>query len=192
MKKLADIKCRWFAGEKTPAKALFLVNLKECQGGWKKYFIVLVMLFCATLVKGQEKTVSMDGPPIKNPDSVWAYQQKLILNIPFENKDTINYQRKRKKCHCGINPENAAYAESYYLSPNPNDAIIAFNYKLAPYEHATFGIYNLQGKSIKKYTLDINNNRISVDQNQLAAGEYYWGVKVNGKLVKTDKLTIIK
>jgi len=30
MKKVADIKSRWIAGEKTPAKASFLLNLKEC------------------------------------------------------------------------------------------------------------------------------------------------------------------
>jgi len=35
MKKLADIKCRWFAGEKTPAKASFLLTLKEDQQGRK-------------------------------------------------------------------------------------------------------------------------------------------------------------
>jgi len=35
MKKVADIKCRWFAGEKTPAKASFLLTLKEDQQGRK-------------------------------------------------------------------------------------------------------------------------------------------------------------
>ena len=123
--------------------------------------------------------------PIMGGEAV--YQARTALWIDVHDDKTID-PIKRLKQH-GVHQEKPY---TFKLYPNPNNGNMTLEYKLEEKETGVFGIYSIQGKAIKKYTLNISNTSITIDQSQLAAGAYFWGVKVNEKLVKMDKLIIIK
>ena len=123
--------------------------------------------------------------PIQGGEAV--YLARTALWIDVQDDKTID-PVKRLHQH-GVHYEKL-YA--FNLFPNPNNGNMTLEYKLEEKETGVFGIYTMQGKAIKKYTLNTNSTSITIDQSQLAAGAYFWGVKVNEKLVKMDKLIIIK
>ncbi len=123
--------------------------------------------------------------PIMGGEAV--YQARTALWIDVNDDKTVDHI-KRLKQH-GVHQEKPFVFKLY---PNPNNGNMTLEYKLEEKEDGVFGIYSIQGKAIKKYTLNTNNTSINIDQSQLAAGAYFWGVKVNEKLVKMDKLIIIK
>jgi len=66
-----------------------------------------------------------------------------------------------------------------------------FEYAIKPSDTGVLKIYDLTGKLIEEYKLNSNNNKLTLNTN-LNNGIYLYQFIVNGKVMKSDKLIIIK
>jgi len=75
------------------------------------------------------------------------------------------------------------------LYPNPSDGNILLKYTIK--QNGTFRIYDVTGKLIEEHRLDSNRNELLLTTD-LNNGIYLYQVMVNDRIVKSDKLVIIK
>ena len=90
----------------------------------------------------------------------------------------------------GIN-ENIK-SDGFKLYPNPNNGSMIIEYKIAENDKGVLGIYDLTGRMIKQYSLNSKNTSLTISGNELAIGTYYYSILINNRLIKTEKLIIIK
>ena len=88
-----------------------------------------------------------------------------------------------------VNKESASKVSVY---PNPTNGEMTIKYFIPKNEKAEFAIYDLAGKKITSYQLTGESNQIIISEKNLYAGIYFYNVISNGKIVKQDKIVIIK
>jgi len=78
------------------------------------------------------------------------------------------------------------------LYPNPNLGSFTINYDLKQINaHPTFKLYDIRGKLLNETVL--KNENTSFDfSNVLANGIYFYQISINNKMVKSDKVVVIK
>ena len=81
---------------------------------------------------------------------------------------------------------------NFNVFPNPNNGEISLSYHLEGNEKAIFFIYDTEGRPVSSYVLDPNSTSMQIKENELSNGFYFYKVYINGKLVKTEKIVIIK
>jgi ligand-binding sensor domain-containing protein len=77
------------------------------------------------------------------------------------------------------------------LYPNPSSGNITVRYSLKPSDKGKLVIYDVTGKLIADYLLESSKGQMQVSSD-LKNGIYFYQVIVNGGVVKSDKLIIIK
>jgi hypothetical protein len=83
--------------------------------------------------------------------------------------------------------------QEYNLYPNPNDGRMNFVYDLLASEIGEFVIYDISGRVIQSYKLQIGtNNQLFIDETKLGSVVYFYKVLINEKITTSDKLIIIK
>lgn len=80
----------------------------------------------------------------------------------------------------------------FNLYPNPNNGKILLNYSLNANDKAELLIYDSIGKLISTHKLDSSSAQLTITDAQLSDGIYFYRIKVNNKIVQSDKLIIIK
>jgi hypothetical protein len=81
----------------------------------------------------------------------------------------------------------------YRLYPNPNDGRMNFVYDLFESEKGELVIYDISGRTIQSFKLQIGtNNQLFIDETKLGSGVYFYKVLINEKIKTSDKLIIIK
>ena len=66
------------------------------------------------------------------------------------------------------------------------------DYSLNTSDKGDITIYDIAGKLIYKYNLDASVNQIIMSNEGFNNGIYFYKISVNGKIIKTDKILIIK
>ena len=79
----------------------------------------------------------------------------------------------------------------FSIFPNPNNGSITLKYTLKQSDKASMKIYNVTGKLIGEASLDPNESQIQIATN-LDKGIYLYQIIVNDRIVKSDKMVIIK
>jgi hypothetical protein len=78
-------------------------------------------------------------------------------------------------------------------APNPNNGIMQLLYSLNQAKTATLTVYDITGKQVYAKDLDTNTSLVDVSINNLSQGVYYYKIiDANSKILKSDKLIIIK
>lgn len=77
------------------------------------------------------------------------------------------------------------------LYPNPNNGNMVLKYSLKSSDKAEMRIYDITGKLINKLLLNTSTNQMIINED-LLNGIYFYQIIVNDKIVKSDKLVIIK
>ncbi len=90
------------------------------------------------------------------------------------------------------NPKQIAKQRNYNIMPNPNNGVMQLNYSLADSETGMLKIFDLLGKEISSYKLAQGSTLLNINETQLNNGVYLYKVIVNDKMVKSDKLVIVK
>lgn len=80
----------------------------------------------------------------------------------------------------------------FNLYPNPNNGKMLLNYSLNANDKAELLIYDITGKLISTHKLDSSSAQLTINDVQLSDGVYFYRIKVNDKIVRSDKLIIIK
>jgi hypothetical protein len=89
-----------------------------------------------------------------------------------------------------INEINQQYDVKLY--PNPNNGTFTIECNVFENESAVLNIYDVTGKKIAKHFVNSKNKSLTINENSLDAGVYYYQITVNDKTIKSNKLVIIK
>lgn len=65
-------------------------------------------------------------------------------------------------------------------------------YQLPGEQNGELNIYDVTGRKVKKYILNSESNKLQINNAELKDGVYLYNVSVNGEVVFSDKLVIIK
>jgi hypothetical protein len=83
-------------------------------------------------------------------------------------------------------------SKGFRLYPNPNNGTMVFEYQLNQQEKGTLEIYDVTGRKISQYVLQPDKNDLSLNENSLQNGIYFYTVVVNGRVANKGKIVIIK
>jgi hypothetical protein len=81
---------------------------------------------------------------------------------------------------------------SFTLFPNPNNGNMTMIYDLGKDSNAGMNLYDVTGKLINTYDLQNGSGAIEINEAQLHNGIYFYHILVNGNIVNTNKIVIIK
>jgi len=95
-------------------------------------------------------------------------------------------------CPLNIGIQEHQKIKPFTISPNPNNGNMLLQYSLNPTDKAEINIYDISGKLINSYLLNSSANKISINEEQLENGVYFYQIIVNNTIVQSDKLIIIK
>jgi len=83
--------------------------------------------------------------------------------------------------------------ERYFnLYPNPNTGSMTLDYMLEKDESGIMVINDITGRNVAEYTLNANSNFVVINENRLKNGIYYYSIFVNGVLLKSNRIVVIK
>ena len=66
------------------------------------------------------------------------------------------------------------------------------DYFIQEEESGKMNLFDITGRLIKSYNLAGGNHTLTITDNELQNGVYFYRVNVNGKMVHIDKIAIIK
>jgi hypothetical protein len=78
------------------------------------------------------------------------------------------------------------------LYPNPNNGNMQLDYSLNEGEAGILKIMDVTGKLVASYVLENSKTNIAISEAALQNGVYFYQIIVNGEVVNSDKLVIIK
>ena len=78
------------------------------------------------------------------------------------------------------------------LFPNPNNGNMLLECNLIESESGLLNIYDITGKLVQSYKLTTETKTQLINGHMLESGVYLYDIVVNGRRIKTEKLTIIK
>lgn len=114
-----------------------------------------------------------------------VFTHSIIL---YEDECEAEANASRKKKPEAIVNNNTLFN----LYPNPNNGIMQLDYKLGNYGAAKFNLFDIAGKLIQSKNIDTNEDNISINEQNLNNGVYFYHILVEEKTIKTDKIVIIK
>jgi hypothetical protein len=135
----------------------------------------------------------LDGVPIDTvagimvaPDSTTTYilQQSICGNVQY---DTVTVTIDTGT---GLNYHEKAYKFEIY--PNPNDGNMMLAYQLETNEKGKITVCDITGRQVISYNLANDQNNLSISQAVLENGVYFFSIMVDGNVVATKKVVIIK
>lgn len=100
----------------------------------------------------------------------------------------------RKVSNCDTTTAVLEYTNhiGFKLYPNPSNGQIEINYHLNASDKAELLVYNAMGKLISTYQIDSVAKQSTAIDLQLSEGIYFCRIKVNGRIVKIEKLVVVK
>jgi hypothetical protein len=81
---------------------------------------------------------------------------------------------------------------TFNLFPNPNNGTMQLDYDLGNDSEATVKLFDVTGKIISTYTLQNTKGSIGMNERNLTNGIYFYRILVKEKVIKNDKIVIIK
>jgi hypothetical protein len=122
-------------------------------------------------------------------------QQKMIEDQAreiAELKDLMNNQNKTGNA-TGLNSMNSA-ADGFALDqniPNPFSNETVINYTLPQQiKNASLIVYDLSGKQLTSFPLELNAKSISITSEKLSAGIYIYSVMADGKIMDSKRMVV--
>jgi hypothetical protein len=82
--------------------------------------------------------------------------------------------------------------EEFKIYPNPNNGTMTLQYHINQADIAVIQLFDISGKKVETHTMNTNTDKLQINNDQLKNGIYFYQIVVNNKIVKHDKLIIIK
>ena len=76
--------------------------------------------------------------------------------------------------------------------PNPNNGNMHVSYNNTEKTTGTFNVYNIMGKQVLSYPLNVGTNTLIISRTDLDPGIYFYRAIAGNKLLGKDKIVIIK
>jgi hypothetical protein len=116
------------------------------------------------------------------------------LLAPIDSIEYISYcevaEENNERIAAPITQENN-YA-SFELYPNPTNGSVIINYHLNETQAGKLDVYTITGNLVTSIDLENTQQTKIVTLPQLDAGVYLYKIRVNGELMKVERLVIIK
>ena len=131
--------------------------------------------------------------PLEGGNAV--YQARILLMaiaanvIEFDDNCDYNVERSMQTMQTNSIEEPEILFKLY---PNPNNGTMLLDYKLNATDKAEIKIYDVAGKLISKYELNSSSTQINIHDDLLNSSIYFYQIKVNDRVVQSDKLIIIR
>jgi len=119
--------------------------------------------------------------PLTNGDAV--YSARVMLK--FDPVSNTSFRMQQEQGAADFSTESTVY-------PNPTTGLVHYDYSLIEGEQRVFEIYDLLGKKLISLDLNPEQTILEADVSGLNDGVYLFRVSINGKIVDTGKLIIIK
>ena len=123
--------------------------------------------------------------PLTNGDAV--YSARVMLRI-----DAFNNMNNREGNFA--NDEKSLDIENSLVRiyPNPNNGNMTVEYTLDSDSTAVLQVFDITGKKFAEYQLMSGQTAISISEAALKNGVYFYQLLINGELISTDKIIIIR
>jgi hypothetical protein len=112
-------------------------------------------------------------------DSYYYIDDVTVIKVP--SCDTV-----------GVGIQEYSNNVFFDLYPNPSDGNLQLHYTLQANEKGKMLVYDLSGKQLKEYLLPSNNSQLQITNSDLESGVYFYQIIINDRIMKSDKLIIIK
>jgi hypothetical protein len=123
-----------------------------------------------------------------------VYQARNLLMSIEDNviafEDHCDEAEKRYAQKIQAKKPAADYA--FRLYPNPNNGNMLLEYNISEQDKGILEITDLTGNRVQQYNLPAGENKLRIRDEGLESGMYIYHVIMNDKIVKSDKLLIIK
>lgn len=128
-----------------------------------------------------------------------VFQARILYNILI-GRDTIFMDNceatfanvQLKEDNRNYNAGFTAEASAVKLYPNPSGGNFILQYHIAGNANAVFELYDITGKKVDAVRLNSTITVAEIKENALENGTYFYRVLVSGRVIKSDKLIIIK
>jgi hypothetical protein len=88
--------------------------------------------------------------------------------------------------------ENQVSLNKYILFPSPSTGQMQFTYEIEEGDEGKLLLFDLMGKQLSSYSLQPGENTLSINEEKLPDGIYFYRVVINDAVVKTDKFSIVR
>lgn len=127
-------------------------------------------------------------------DGIGVYQARVLLS-PIDSIAT----EYANSCETGENRSSFLNSESVeegntalMVYPNPASDQLTINYQLTELDIAVFEIYNVVGEKVLSQTLNTSEGEQKLSLSSLNSGVYFYKYSINDRIVRKDKLVIVK
>lgn len=151
----------------------------------KDYYGLRYSDFVVPMVKGMQELS-------KQNDSLKTENEKLKAeNILFEERLKKIESLLKIKTSPVLSLSGASLEQN---TPNPFRGATVINYKIAQgIDNAQIAVYDAAGKKLKQYSIPANENgTLHIDAVTLPSGTYNYTLFVNGKIIDTKKMILVK
>lgn len=123
---------------------------------------------------------------------LWATMQKQQKTITQMQKEMEKLQTKKDLAQRqGLAMDSSDTNELYQNTPNPFSQNTVIAYKIvSTATKASIQIFDMTGKTIKKYEVLPSSTQITLEANGLTLGMYMYALVVDGKLVDTKRMIL--
>lgn len=141
----------------------------------------------------------------KNPTATWLDVKTAILNCAdhdnftgstFPNNDwgygKVNAYSSIRGCNIGIDELYENIDFSIYPNPTASSALLQYDIaSIGKFNSASISISSSIGSVVKVLTLKSISNSIEIPSGEINAGIYFCTLKIDGKIIRTQKLVIL-
>ncbi len=136
---------------------------------------------------GGYSLVPTDVNPLANQNDAALWRASLDIHGSPGRDDTPN---------SGI-AEEFEFPRQFTLKnyPNPFNPVTTLSYAIPKRAHVSLTIYDILGREITKLVNDVqdaNHYNLQFDARHLSSGVYFYRLRVNGKIVKTRKMLLVR
>ena len=113
--------------------------------------------------------------------------------IPFEPDEAYYYIDDItliEQTTVGLN--ELSVSNHFSVFPNPNNGAMQMDYDLGTDNNAVMNLFDVTGKLIRVYTLENSKGTMLMNEQSLHNGIYFYRILVGDKIIKNDKIVIIK
>ncbi|HET6991436.1 MAG TPA: S8/S53 family peptidase, partial [Bacteroidia bacterium] len=87
---------------------------------------------------------------------------------------------------------NSLNADHFSVSPNPNNGEMTFSVSLSEGEKGSIEIFDATGKLVSMFAIQSGEKNIRVNSSDLSAGIYFCRFVVNGEMMSSEKISVVK
>lgn len=122
-----------------------------------------------------------------------VYEARMLVQ-PYDNLLTVyeNACEGAQNRMMFSETNTAVTFREFTMYPNPNNGSMNLAYEVGAKDKGEVIFYDLSGRKVNSYSLNANESNLKIDENALENGVYMYSILINGQIVQSDKIVIIK